>query len=679
MDKVSRLIGFGMTLAMSLTLPSCGEAPQKETAPKEMSEVRIPAEDFPKIQALIEEGKSKEALALLQHYEGDLSKSLEEGPNWISLFIQAYTKEVDIPSLLTMYVHFPQSFNDHEEASIYLASAFIATRNPSDFERIREQWSSRETLTPKWMGVDADFLVIQGNTAEAIQLLKSQQFEGEEDVGRLVRLAILEGQNSAKQAWEYLAKAQEKDQDNPDIRLLRARLLENLGKKELALMEYTAAARLDPSRTELRDQVAEFHIRQREYMQALQLWAYGLKEPTSDTIWLKALFWERMTQGLNPALFEEKAVPEGTKAPLITYLLNLPEGTYWDAQAFSEIENGNQLLQTEQSTFWLRLMQLLQEGREQDALSLIEFNHFSPVSWCPELELNLRRVLLYRQTGQFFLKGEDVLNPSSELIANQVGENVPRHQFYRELDQLIERVKKDPTSSTPPEMQDFLTGEEALAAVVMASGWLEAGLALHQMEVIPSTYPQWVAFAIGQSLRFNRGADEALKFISLQHPTPSLRMLEGELLVSTGSLEAGVLKLEQASQSTGPIGERSTWRLVLSLLKGKQYSRAREVLTSKENFGQTLTGRELHARSFLLEGNRNEATRIYGSLVSESSEAQSYLARLAYEQQDWSRAKELTEQLLRKFPNSQPLRANLARILQQMEGDGSYGSQTLQR
>jgi cytochrome c-type biogenesis protein CcmH/NrfG len=80
-----------------------------------------------------------------------------------------------------------------------------------------------------------------------------------------------------------------------------------------------------------------------------------------------------------------------------------------------------------------------------------------------------------------------------------------------------------------------------------------------------------------------------------------------------------------------------------------------------------VTGRELRARLALLSGREQEAKRLYGAIANESTEAKSYLARLAYQNEDWIRAKELTEDLLREHPSSLPLRANLNRILQKLQ------------
>jgi len=45
-----------------------------------------------------------------------------------------------------------------------------------------------------------------------------------------------------------------------------------------------------------------------------------------------------------------------------------------------------------------------------------------------------------------------------------------------------------------------------------------------------------------------------------------------------------------------------------------------------------------------------------------SLEAMAFLARRAYERQDWSRARELTEIMMRNAPDQMQLRANLKAI-----------------
>jgi tetratricopeptide (TPR) repeat protein len=655
--KLFILVGF-----ISLSLAGCGSSEPSSVV------VLDPDQDYQAANQLVQEEKFDEAVELIGKYRDVLADSLDaDSRDWLGLLIQAEFGRQNIRELIQLYRHFPGAFNEHEEASLLVGSGFLAGRMLQEFDDIRLDWQGKETLHPRWLVADADRLVLEGKREEAIKLLKQEAFPGEEDTGRLVRLALLEGQGSNRTAWEHLTEASQKDQDNPEIRILRARLLENLGRFELAQIEYTAAARLNPEDSRLRDMLADFFIRRRQYVPALQTWAYGLAEPSSDIIWAKAIFWQSVTQLMSAKLFTDNPIPEGELKPLVEYMLALPADKWWDAEAFQEIENGNTLLQTQQLTYWLRLMQTLIDGNEKEALSLIEFNQFRPVSWCPELETNLHRVLLFRQTGSFSIIGSDVKQESTESTVAINKQKEQQHLFFNELDSLVAELAENPTKRLDAELIDFLTGDEAIAAVFYAAGWLEAGLQMHRLDVLPASYPEWVSYAVAQSLRYNRGSDAALSFIKKQHSTPALQMLEGELLVATGDIDAGVLRLAEAAHAPGQLGFQSAWRLVLVHIDQKQFREGEQVLNEHREFARTVTGRELRARLALLSGREQEAKRLYGAIANESTEAKSYLARLAYQNEDWIRAKELTEDLLREHPSSLPLRANLNRILQKLQ------------
>ncbi|MCB1135581.1 MAG: hypothetical protein KDK78_04865 [Chlamydiia bacterium] len=664
MNKRFKMLALGLLAAFACISGGCTKGEDSHTA-------RDAKSDFTEAKSLIEQAKFADALKILSHYESGLAKYQSTDTDFLQLLIDLRFQQEDVEDLLMLFQHFPSSFAQHEEASIFLASAFIATRQTPQFEELRKAWKGRETLAYKWHGLDGDFLVIEGKPDEAITLLKSRSFEGEQDTGRLVRLALLEGRKSPQTAWDYLAQAQKQDNKNPDIRTLRARLLENFGRMELAQMEYTAAARLAPERPELRDQLALFHIRQNQYISALQVWAYGLKDPTSDKIWAHCIFWQGVTQRINGQIFKDNSVPDGELKPYIEYLLALGPDEYWSPHEFEKVENHKKLLQTEQSTFWLRLIQTLKDGKEDEALSLLEFNNFAPSSWAPDLERNLRRVLLYRQTGQFLLD-TDERTPATQPVVNRDGKSVmpEKHQFFKELDEAVAAFKKNPTTRLDPKLQKLILSDEAIAATLMAGGWLEAGLQLHTLAVIPSDLPSWVAYAVAQSYRYNRGPIPALDFIKRQSPSPEMALLEGELLIETGSVSSGIEKLSSVVSTPGSIGMQSVWRLTLAYIDEKRFDDAQVALASHREFSRSITGRELKARIELLRGNKEEATRLYSAIANESTEAQSYLARLAYDQQDWQRAREFTEKLLREHPNSMPLRTNLYKILEKLEQQG---------
>ena len=107
----------------------------------------------------------------------------------------------------------------------------------------------------------------------------------------------------------------EKDPQNPEILSYRAKLLETVGKNSLALAEYVSAIQTDPKNPFLKDQLAEFYMRQRQYPYALEVWKESLTPPSLDLIWLKAVFWNKIVMQLKFDLNSIK-MPQGKLEPL---------------------------------------------------------------------------------------------------------------------------------------------------------------------------------------------------------------------------------------------------------------------------------------------------------------------------------------------------------------------------
>ena len=66
-----------------------------------------------------------------------------------------------------------------------------------------------------------------------------------------------------------------------------------------------------------------------------------------------------------------------------------------------------------------------------------------------------------------------------------------------------------------------------------------------------------------------------------------------------------------------------------------------------------------------IKGQLSQATPLYATIEASSSEAQSYLARKAFRDKDWLRARYLTEKLLKQYPNNALLNENLKKIAEE--------------
>lgn len=627
------------------------------------------AKDLKEAKELLDQSKPEEALKLIHKYENFVSIQNPQGKEWINLLIKASDQLHNTQQLVILYEYFPSEFDNHEEASLQVAHAYIATGRLKDFEELREKWRNKETKKALWFIVDADRLIVEGKKKEAEDFLKTQSFTGNEDTNRLLRLAWIAVEQNPKGAWDYLSEAHEKDPTNPIIRIYRARLLEAAGKTPLALSEYIAALQSAPNDLGMRDQLAEFFRRYHQFPQAAQIWSESLKLPDTDSFWVKGWFWSKV---ITPIKFDWQAnIPtSGSLKPLIDYLALLKPEQFWNDSTFEKVPNGNALLRSQQVTFWLRLIEKLKQGKDKEAIEILNYNVFKKVSWNTDLENTLQRVLAYRQTGS--LKIED---PSASLAANQKGaeatfapENFvnPRPQFFNELEMLANAM---PTDGNPPvipdEIKQLLKSDEVITATFLAAGWWEVALQLNKMSVIPDNFPDWIAYGLTQALRLNRTNEEALQFATKQKQTPLISLLVSELLIAMGSPDAALDKLKPLSQEDSEVGLRAAWMMSLIYGEKKDFTKAKEMVNLHPKLAQSVVGRETLARIALLEGNNDLADSIYTSMEKESAEAKSYLARKAFADKNWAKARELTEQLLIQFPTNILVRQNLQKIMEE--------------
>lgn len=623
--------------------------------------------DIERARELLNNSKPEEAIAIIKEYSDAIDNKTDTGKQWLDLLIRASESTLNFSQLVVLYDYYPKAFDSHEKASMIVGEIYINTGKFKEYQNLRDNWKGRETKPENWFVLDGDKLFLEGKRKEAIDFLNSKTFPGKTDTSRLVRLALLYSYEEPNKAWDYLNQAYQKDPENPEIRSYRAKLLETYGKNNLALIEYLAAIQTDPKNVYLRDQLAEFYLRQKQYPQALMVWLESLKPPSLDTIWVKAFFWGRMVIPINIDWHSEK-IPEGMYAPLAIYLINLKPDQYWNESAFDQIADGNTYLKTVQVTFWLKLVDALQRGDEKGAYELLQYNPFQTVSWNAELETALSHILLYRKTGKFKPEGaQEVVTfeetkPASPLPTQPTTEKKASHLFFAQLDELAAQKGE---IQVPPDLKALLTGKEAFTAAFLASGWNEAALSLHKMAVLPDDYPDWVAVLIAQAYRTNKSNESALKFALAQKETPALSLIIGELMIANKDLDAALDRLSKLTKIEGEIGYRASWLVSLIYIDKGQYEQARAAIEGQPTLSKDVLGKEIMARIALLEGNIALADTIYNSIESTSSEAKSYLARKAFEQKDWKKARDLTEQLLRDYPTNALLQQNLTKIIEE--------------
>ncbi len=622
--------------------------------------------DFRKATALLNDQKGQEALVLITPYANTLSSTLPEGADWLPLFVKAHTETGNVSELLALYKRYPRGFDEDEDAVLALATALVTQKKTEDFSRLRDRWANKVSNEPAWFALEVDTLLIEGKRDEAYTLLHSRTFEGSEDSGRLIRLALLEAKDNLREAWNILSEAQEKDPENTDVTTYRAQILEALKKPSLARLEYLSALQKDPNNPALLFQLGEFYRRNGHYELAVNTWTQGLSLPHSEELWIATLFWSRMTS--IPKKHIEAPLPkESELASFVSYLYNIPHTQFWDQIAFESLPNTGSILKTRQETFWLRLADALLNDNESLAADILDFNNFHANSWSPVLQGALEQILSYRRHGILHV---DVVAPAQPTRTQnaQEDEEEPEtgpHSFFSTLQSLAQKSPAGlPADDLPDDIQTLLGSKLAYPAAFLADGWLEAALTFPLPKIVPQEFPEWVAFAYTQALRYNRGDGEALKFAARQDSTPALALLKGELMIATGHANEGVETLKPLARRRDSIGLRAAWLVSLVDLDRKDYASARTMVLRHPQLSQHVVGKETLARIALQQGDIVTADSLYGAIESESIEAKFYLARRAFSEKKWNKALKLTEQLVIEYPDNAQLQKDLQQLRQ---------------
>lgn len=616
------------------------------SAAEEQQDLQI-AED------LIKSNQPEDALKIIFKHKKEIELFSESGKKWAELFIQANEQSKDSAQLAALYEFYPQAFNGHEKAILLVGENFLIQGKTREFQKLRDDWKGKETRKDAWLILDGDLLLLQGKRTEAMDLLTSETFEGKADTPRLIRLALLNVNEQPKVAWDYLQEAAKKDPNNPEVHSYRAKLLEAVGKNSLALTEYIAAIQADQKNIYLKDQLAEFLLRNKQYPQALQIWTDNLKAPSVDAVWIKDLFWSK---ALIPVKFDFTSLtpPQSKLQGYIDYLIALKPGQYWDRAAFEKLPESSRILKTQQTTFWLRLIQAFKDKNEDEALNLLQSNIFNTVSVNPALETGLKRILNYRKNGTLSLPEDSTQVANLQLLQNQN----KNQTFFDKLNNLA----KDKSATIPPDLDALLKSDLAIPAAFLSTDWYEVALQLNPVRVIPENMPEWIAYGFTLATQANRGNMEALEFATKQKQSPSMSLLTAELLIGSGSADSAIDILNKLTAKDDLAGARASWLLAMIYIEKGKLNEAREAVNHSSLLSKEILGQETLAKIALLEKNDALADQIYTSIEKQSPEAKSYLARKAFSEKKWDRARELTVELLKQYPTNTLLQDNLKKI-----------------
>jgi len=538
----------------------------------------------------------------------------------------------------------------NEEASLVLARAYMSSRDMAAYNKLRPLWRGHETRQDDWVTLDCDLLTLQGKPRDAEKLLRSRTLTGKAEMARLERLALMVAPRDLAQAWQLLDQASAIDPRNPEIRSFRGQILESIGNPGAAQVEYTAALAAEPNNPVLRDQLADFYLRQGNYDNALMLWEKCLADPTFDYVWLKTAFWSRM---IRPVTVDGTKSAQGELQPLVQWLAALPDGTFGDTNSFALLPQARTYQGNRQEVFWLQLADDLQHHREAAAADKLKFNPFHARSYQPDLESALVRILHYRKHGSFNPTG---FQYSSPLAA------AGRHQLFTQLDELAAQERTTGRVRVPADLDALLRGPDAFAAAFLAAGWREAALNLAPSDEALTNIPAWYPYGIAQTLRVNRGAAAAEKYLARQSAAPELQLLRAELKIGDGQAKEGIGQLPALARLDSPVGYRASYLLALACVDNQQYDTAQAWVRQNRKLAADVTGQDLLADIALKAGRVAEAETIFRANLNQSLSAKEYFAKQAFDRRNWTEARRLTTELLRLAPDQLKYRANLAAI-----------------
>ena len=604
-----------------------------------------------RVESSLSNATPREALAMI-NARPPSGGAEESEDRWFAVEVEASARLGLVARLQTLHSQRPDQVLANEDASLILARAFLHGDDEAKGLAIAVRWESRSTRPALWFAYRVDAALLNGRRAEAIRLLSEAGFDGPDDSLRLSRLALLTAGTDLPEAWNLLAAAYAANPRDKDVRSFRGQILEGLGSNRLARVEYVAAHVADPGNLLMRDQLAEYYRRHGNYLNALDTWLPALTNSPPAYVHLKARFWSRVTRPTTLPPFEvSTADPLGE---LVNHLDAVDTKRFWSADDFELLAGRSNFERTRQEVFWLRMLELLREGKRDSALELLRTNPFRGRGYDPLLDRSLYAVLSWRKLGRLDAYGVDF--PALNDVTN-------RHSFLVGLDKFsrLERAARR-TVELPEELRVVLGSDSAPALVFLASGWLRAALDSGAEVTWPDGTPGWIPFAVTQAVRLVRGVKPALAYAANQPPSPELNLLIGELQLADGQADTGLNTLATLAPTPGPVGYRAAWLAASALLERGEHERAAAIVNGQTLLKGQSVGQELLARSALARGETNVVEEIYSKIVSGSVEAKAYLARLAFARKEWRRARELTEELLMILPDEMALRRNLEAI-----------------
>lgn len=600
------------------------------------------------IRLLVDANRWTEAANQSQQLHRALGRpaTVARATDWRALDFRIATAQRDLPRLVAFAEADPALPLADETAALWLVRTYDAAGMNEQADALRTAWRARTQSPASWLCAEADHLIATGHVDEARALLVRQAFSGKDDVGRLLRLALVSA-GRPQDIARYMDEAYRLDPKNPDVRTMRGQLLERIGQVEYARMEFVAALAADPTNPLPRNELGGFYLRQRNLPQAAQVFSEKLGPEAPDFIWERATFLARILGRPGPNV---NLLPADRRTSYAAWLASLPSGQMWDATGYTGLHLSADHELNQSSAFWLGLIERLRMGDEESAGPRITQASRRASLEAPALHAALRLAIAVR--GGLAVKDAGLTFPGP--IENE-------HQFIRRL---RAAVSGKASASEVVELTRVLRSKNGIAACFLAEGWTAPAVALADLSAA-TTAPEWLQFGLIQALRDVRGVPVALTFAERLPAQPATDYLRAELMLKSGRESEALAGLARLAAGRGDVAYSAGWLRATRLNELKRYDEALATIELCAELRTTVAAGEMRARIALERGDTATAGRQYRALSEQSLEAGAYLARQAYAARDWREARRLTAFWLEKFPDNLQLRRNLLAIAEQ--------------
>ncbi|GAA5482974.1 hypothetical protein [Haloferula sargassicola] len=583
-------------------------------------------EAFERAGDLLQSGRADEALELLQSkFQPDLAFS--ELVAWPDRMAEAAAASRHFGQLENLVARYPAILREVEPAALWWLRMQLHRDRWDATGTVLDHWPAERQQHPdRWKLLEADHLLVDKRIREARESLESWSGEGEDEVNRQLRLALLSGDDEAK-ILSALDAARQALPESVDLHATAARYLERFGHAVMARREYIAAFLLEPDNPFHGDQLARFYLRTAALPQAIETWRQTAGKTGDVRSWWNVWFWERVT------------VPRGEK-------LEPKTGDWWAGVALDAAETPDAdflpaallgddvppILSKNEAYHWLRVLQAAKGGDDARVLAELDGLNVESDSISRDLLAVMKALYQFRVNGEWPEKIELTRGPLN-------------HRFLQEL------AKLRPAEAAA--LKDFLSSKLAPAAVLLANGWTGAADRLVATADIVDLPPiaDWLPFAWTKSTARLHGPQAGLEAAAAFPEDMAVRGLAGELMLSAGKTDEGLEQLETVANEPGGVGFRASYLLALADLERSRFDEFDTRIAGRKDLAESVGGRELTARAALARKDEAKARAIYDALGTESVEGCVFRYRAAMDASDKAGARTILQDLIRIAPN----------------------------